>query len=63
MKSLESRVTKLEQLNPVNQEEILALLEEQNFNVFEKTKILCDVGIITGEMIARWIKEGVKNNG
>jgi len=58
MKSIESRITKLEQLNGINQGEIIALLDEQNLNVFEKTQILCDVGIITGEMIAGWIKAG-----
>jgi len=62
MKSIESRITKLEQLNGINQGEIIALLDEQNLNVFERTKILCDAGIITGEMIAGWIKQGSKNN-
>lgn len=62
MKSLESRLTKLEQLNAVNQEDINALLDKQNLNVFERTKILCDAGLITGEMIAGWIKEGSRKN-
>ena len=67
MKNLESRITKLEQLNGVNQEEIIELLDSQNLNVFERTSILVDAGLITGEMIAGWIKQGSRkleeNNG
>ena len=67
MKNLESRITKLEQLNGVNQEEIIELLDSQNLTVFERTSILVDAGLITGEMIAGWIKQGSRkleeNNG
>jgi hypothetical protein len=62
MKNLESRITKLEQLNGVNQEEIIELLDSQNLTVFERTSILVDAGLITGEMIAGWIKEGSRKN-
>ncbi len=68
MKNLESRITKLEKMNGSNQEEIIALLDKENLNVLERTRILYDSGLITGEMIAGWIKEGSKkhweeNNG
>ncbi len=41
-----------------NQEEIIALLDEANLNIFERTRILYDAGLITGEMIAGWIRQG-----
>ncbi len=67
MKNLESRITKLEQMDGSNQEEIIELLDSQNLNVFERISILVDAGLITGEMMAVWIKEGSKkleeNNG
>ncbi len=62
MRNLESRITKLEQLNGSNREEIFALLDEANLNVLEKTSILYDAGFITGELIAGWIKEGSRKN-
>lgn len=62
MKNLESRITKLEKLNGVNQEEIIELLDSQNLNVFQRTSILVDAGLVTGEMIAGWIKEGSRKN-
>ena len=62
MRNLELRITKLEQLNGTNQEEIIALLDEENLNVLERTRILVDAGLITGEMIAGWIKEGSRKN-
>ncbi len=60
MRNLESRITKLEQLNGSNRDEIVALLDEENLNVLERTRILVDAGLVTGEMIAGWIKEGSK---
>ena len=62
MRNLESRIRKLEQLNGSNREEIIALLDGENLNVLERTKILYDIGIITGEMIAGWIKNGSRKN-
>ena len=62
MRNLESRITKLEQLNGSNRDEIIALLDEENLNVLERTRILVDAGLITGETIAGWIKEGSKKN-
>ena len=62
MRNLESRITKLEQMNGSNQEEIIALLDGENLNVFERTRILYDAGLIKGEMIAGWIKEGSRKN-
>jgi hypothetical protein len=62
LRNLELRITKLEQLNGTNQEEIIALLDEENLNVLERTRILVDAGLITGEMIAGWIKEGSRKN-
>jgi len=58
MRNLESRISKLEKRDGSNREEIMELLDEQNLNVLERTRILYDTGIITGEMIAGWIKEG-----
>jgi hypothetical protein len=55
-----SLITKLEQINRSNREEIIALLDEENLNVLERTRILVDAGLISGEMIAGWIKEGSK---
>ena len=67
MQNIESRIARLEKLNGVNQEEIIELLNEENLNVFERTSILVDAGLITGEMIAGWIKQGSRkleeNNG
>jgi len=60
MKSLESRIEKLEKHKASNHEEIIELLDRQNLDVFERTRILYDAGIITGEMIASWIKQGGK---
>jgi len=60
MRNLESRINKLEKLNGSNRDEIIALLDEENLNVLERTRILVDAGLITGEMIAGWIKEGSK---
>ena len=62
MRNLESRITKLEQMSASNQEEIIALLDEENLNVLERTRILVDAGIITGELIAGWIKQGSRKN-
>ena len=62
MRNLESRIKKLEQRESSNKEEIYALLDEENLTVFERTKILVDAGLITGEMIAGWIKEGSRKN-
>jgi len=58
MRNLELRIRKLEQSNGTNQDEIIALLDGENLNVLERTRILVDAGLITGEMIAGWIKEG-----
>jgi len=49
-------------MNGSNQEEIIALLDGENLNVFERTRILYDAGLIKGEMIAGWIKEGSRKN-
>ena len=62
MRNLESRINKLEKLNESNSDEIIALLDEENLNVLERTRILVDAGLITGEMIAGWIKEGSRKN-
>lgn len=62
MRNLESRITKLEQSNGTNQEEIKALLDEENLSIFERTRILVDAGLITGETIANWIKDGSRKN-
>ena len=62
MRNLELRIKKLEQMNGSNQEEIIALLDGEKLNVFERTSILVDAGLITGEMIAGWIKEGSRKN-
>ena len=58
MRNLESRITKLEQLNGSNREEIIALLDGENLSIFERIGILYDAGIINGEMIANCIKDG-----
>ena len=58
MKNLESRITELEKLNGSNQEEIFALLDEENLNVLERTSILFDLGVIDGGTIASLISEG-----
>ena len=60
MRNLESRITKLEQLNGSNREEIIALLDGENLTVFERIRILYDEGLITGETIAGCIKDGSK---
>ena len=62
MRNLESRIKKLEQMSASNQEEIIALLDGENLNVLERTRILVDAGLITGEMIASWIKDGSRKN-
>ncbi|MCH7517982.1 MAG: hypothetical protein IH964_03025 [Candidatus Dadabacteria bacterium] len=62
MRNIESRIKKLEQREGSHREEIYELLNEEDFNVFERTRILYDAGLITGEMIAVWIKQGsIKN--
>lgn len=61
MRNLDSRIKKLEQREGSNIEEIYALLDEEKLNIFERTKVLVDAGLITGEMIAGWIKEEVEN--
>ena len=58
MRNFKSRITKLEQLNGSNREEITALLDGENLSIFERIGILYDAGIITGQMIADCIKEG-----
>jgi len=58
LRNLEFRIRKLEQSNGTNQEEIIALLDGENLSVLERTSILYDAGLITGEMIAGWIKDG-----
>jgi len=68
LRNLESRIKKLELRESSNKEEIYAILDEANLTVFERTRILVDAGIITGEMIASWIKDGSRkkmedNNG
>jgi len=62
MKNIESRIKKLEQRDGSKREELNELLNEQNLTVFERTKILVDAGLITGEMIAVWIKQGSRKN-
>ena len=62
MRNLESRINKLEKLNESNSDEIIALLDGENLNVLERTRILVDAGLITGEMIASWIKDGSRKN-
>jgi len=62
LRNLESRIKKLEQRESSNCEEIYAILDEANLDVFERTRILVDAGIITGEMIASWIKDGNRKN-
>ncbi len=62
MRNLESRINKLEKLNESDSDKIIALLDEENLNVLERTRILVDAGLITGEMIAGWIKEGSRKN-
>ena len=68
MRNLESRISKLEKRDGSNKEEIYELLNEEDLNVLERIRILVDTGLITGEMIAGWIKEGSRkkmedNNG
>ena len=68
MRNLESRINKLEKREGSNKEEIYELLNEEDLNVLERIRILVDTGLITGEMIAGWIKEGSRkkmedNNG
>ncbi len=58
MRNIESRISKLEKREGSNKEELYELLNEQNLTVFERISILCDAGLITGEMIAGWIKNG-----
>ena len=62
MRNIESRISKLEQREGSNREEIYELLNEQDLNVLERTRILYDAGLVTGEMIAGWIKEGSRKN-
>ena len=62
MRNLESRISKLEKREGSNKEEIYEMLNEENLNIFERTRILHDTGLITGEMIAGWIKEGSRKN-
>ncbi|MEX0998360.1 MAG: hypothetical protein WD000_00140 [Thermodesulfobacteriota bacterium] len=62
MRNLESRISKLEKREGSDREEIYELLNEQNLTVLERTRILYDAGIITGEMIAGWIKDGSRKN-
>ncbi len=62
MRNLESRIKKLEQRESSNKEEIYALLDEANLDVFERTRILVDAGLITGELIAGWIKSGSRKH-
>ncbi len=52
MRNIESRISKLEKREGSNKEELYELLNEQNLTVFERISILCDAGLITGEMIA-----------
>jgi len=58
MRNLDSRISKLEQREGSNREEIYKLLNEENLNVLDRTRILYDAGLINGEMIASWIKQG-----
>lgn len=58
MRNLEARIKKLEKQESPNIEEIYAILDESKLDVFERTRILVDTGLITGEMIAGWIKNG-----
>jgi len=60
LRNLESRISKLEKRDGSNREEIMELLAEQNLDIFERTRILYDAGLITGEKIANWIKDGSK---
>lgn len=60
MRDLERKITKLEQQNGLKQQEITALLDQANLNIFERIEILYSIGLITGEMIAGWIKNGSK---
>ena len=62
MRNLESRISKLEKRDGSNREEIIALLDGENLSVLERTRILYDAGIISGEMIADWIKDGSRKN-
>jgi hypothetical protein len=62
MRNLESRISKLEKRDGSNREEIMELLAEQNLDIFERTRILYDAGLITGEMVADWIKDGGRKN-
>jgi len=62
MRNIESRIKKLEQREGSNKEEIYEMLNEENLTVFERTRILYDAGLITGEMIAVWIKQGSRKN-
>jgi len=60
MRNLEFRISKLEKRDGSNREEIYEMLNEEDLNVLERTRILYDTGLITGEMIANWIKDGSK---
>ena len=62
MRSIEGRIEMLEKREGTNREEILELLDKENLDVFERTRILYDAGLITGEMIAGWIKQGKESN-
>jgi len=62
MRNIESRISKLEKREGSNKEEIYEMLNEENLTVFERTRILYDAGLITGEMIAVWIKQGSRKN-
>jgi len=62
LRNLESRISKLEKRDGSNKEEIYEMLNEENLNVLERTRILVDAGLITGEMIASWIKDGSRKN-
>jgi len=62
MRDLERKIEKLEQREGSNREEIYELLNVENLHVLEKTRILYNAGLITGKMIAGWIKDGTKEN-
>jgi len=61
MRDLERKIEKLEQQKGYNQEEVETVLDSSDLDIFERIQILYDAGIISGEEIAKWIKEGVKN--
>lgn len=61
MRTLQNRIEKLEKQNGNNHEEIYEQLNHTDLDIFERTRILCDAGIISGQMIVKWIKEGAGN--